>query len=118
MKTRLFTILAAVVVLSMVVSACAPKAAPTPTKPPEEAKPIKIVVIGKSVHPYWSNVEKGTVAAAKDLGVEAIFFVPPKEDVAAQIQTMETYIAQGGTGNGQATSGPDPPEPGDEKGGG
>jgi ribose transport system substrate-binding protein len=91
---------------------CGPAA--TPTKPTEVAKPIKIVVIGKSVHPYWSNVEKGVRAAAKDLGLaddQAIFFVPPKEDVAAQIQTMETYIAQGVTGIAIAPSDPAALEP-------
>ena len=81
----------------------------------EEANPpveeIRIVVIGKSVLPYWSNVEKGVEAAGKDLGVETIFFVPPKEDVAAQIQTMETYIAQGVTGIAVAPSDPEALEP-------
>jgi ribose transport system substrate-binding protein len=75
-------------------------------EPAAAAGPIKIAVIGKSVHPYWSNVEKGTIAAAKDLGVEAVFFVPPREDVAAQTQTMETYIAQGVTGIAIAPSDP------------
>jgi len=73
-----------------------------------------VVVIGKSVHPYWSNVEKGVRAAAKDLGLkdeQAIFWVPPTEDVAAQIQTMETYIAQGVTGIAIAPSDPNALEP-------
>lgn len=73
-----------------------------------------VVVIGKSVHPYWSNVEKGVRAAAADLGLrddQAIFFVPPQEDVAAQIQTMETYIAQGVTGIAIAPSDPNALEP-------
>ncbi len=39
--------------------------------------------------------------------MEVVFFVPPKEDVAAQIQTMETYIAQGVTGIAIAPSDPD-----------
>ncbi len=73
-----------------------------------------VVVIGKSVHPYWSNVELGVRAAAEDLGLEpdqAIFFVPPTEDVAAQIQAMETYIAQGVTGIAIAPSDPNALEP-------
>ncbi len=68
-----------------------------------------VVVIGKSVHTYWSNVEKGVKAAAVDLGLnpdQAIFFVTPTEDVASQIQTMETYIAQGVTGIAIAPSDP------------
>jgi len=106
----------------LLVSACAPAAtpAPAPTQPPAAAptkapaKEFKVVVIGKSVHPYWSNVEKGVRAAAKDLGLkddQAIFFVPPKEDVAAQTQTMETYIAQGVTGIAIAPSDPNALEP-------
>jgi ribose transport system substrate-binding protein len=59
-------------------------------------------------------VEKGVIAGAADLGLtadQAVFFVPPKEDVAAQIQTMETYIAQGVTGIAVAPSDPDALEP-------
>jgi ribose transport system substrate-binding protein len=66
------------------------------------------------VHPYWSNVEKGVRAAAADLGLsddQAIFFVPPTEDVALQIQTMETYVAQGVTGIAIAPSDPNALEP-------
>jgi len=75
---------------------------------------FKVVVIGKSVHPYWSNVEAGTQAAAKDLGLrddQVVFFVPPAEDVTKQIETMETYIAQGATGIAIAPSDPSALEP-------
>ena len=102
MRKRLVNILAILVVLSMVLVACGATA--EPTKAPTAA--AKFAVIGKSVHPYWSNVEKGVIAAGKDLGVETVFFVPAKEDVAAQIQTMETYIAQGVTGIAIAPSDP------------
>jgi ribose transport system substrate-binding protein len=94
-------------VMILLVSACA-----TPTEE-EETAPVPedftVVVIGKSVHPYWSNVEKGVIAAAAALGLDAdqaIFFVPQTEDVAVQIQTMETYIAQGVTGIAIAPSDP------------
>lgn len=95
----------------ILLTACV-KGGSTPAAP--SAETVKIVVIGKSVHPYWSNVEKGVRAAAKDLGLkddQVIFFVPPKEDVAAQIQTMETYIAQGVTGIAIAPSDPNALEP-------
>jgi ribose transport system substrate-binding protein len=67
---------------------------------------ITVVVIGKSVHPYWSNVETGTLDAGKALGVNAVFWVPTKEDVAAQISTMESYIAEGVDGIAIAPSDP------------
>jgi ribose transport system substrate-binding protein len=105
------------VVLCLVVVACEPAAAPSVAvdrltqKAASDPDSIKIVVIGKSVHPYWSNIEKGVDAAGRDLGVETTFFSPPKEDVAAQIQTMETYIAQGVTGIAIAPSDPRALEP-------
>ena len=105
---RLNLLLVATLVVALVAS-CAPKATPEPA-----AEDFRVVVIGKSVHPYWSNVEKGVAAAAKDLGLsgdQAIFFVPPQEDVAKQIETMETYIAQGVTGIAIAPSDPDALEP-------
>jgi ribose transport system substrate-binding protein len=108
-KANLCKLMSVTVVLALLVAGLAACGTPTPTAAPEEA--MKIVVIGKSVHPYWSNVEKGTVAAGEDLGVEVVFFVPPKEDVAAQIQTMETYIAQGVTGIAIAPSDPSALEP-------
>ncbi|MCS7172655.1 MAG: sugar-binding protein [Armatimonadetes bacterium] len=72
----------------------------------EPAPQIRVVVISKSVHPYWANVERGVKAAAQKLGVQAVFFVPQKEDVAAQISTMETYIAQKVSGIAVAPSDP------------
>ena len=98
----------ALIVAVVLASACMPTATSAPSSE------FKIVVIGKSVHSYWSNVEKGVRAAAQDLGLkddQAIFFVPPKEDVAAQMQTMETYIAQGATGIAIAPSDPNALEP-------
>jgi ribose transport system substrate-binding protein len=79
-----------------------------------ETANFKVVVIGKSVHPYWSNVEAGIQAAAQDLGLrddQVVFFVSPTEDVTKQIETMETYIAQGVTGIAVAPSDPSALEP-------
>jgi ribose transport system substrate-binding protein len=55
---------------------------------------MTIGVIGKSVHPYWSQVEQGVKAAGKALGVDTRFFVPQKEDINAQLQMLESFIAQ------------------------
>jgi ribose transport system substrate-binding protein len=94
--------LALLLSLSLVASACtrAPDRSPAPGA-------ITVVVIGKSVDPYWSNVGKGVEAAGKALGIKTVVFVPPKEDVAAQTQAMETYIAQGVTGIAIAPSNPE-----------
>jgi len=56
---------------------------------------LTVGVIGKSVHPYWSQVEQGVKAAGKALGIETRFFVPQKEDINAQLQMLESFIAQG-----------------------
>ena len=112
-----FILFALLAIASMILAACAPQVTATPeaTEAPAAGREVsKIVVIGKSVHPYWSNVELGVKAAGKALGLaedQVIFFVPPKEDVTAQIQTMETYIAQGATGIAIAPSDPNALEP-------
>lgn len=67
---------------------------------------LTIGVIGKSVHPYWSQVEQGVKAAGKALGVETRFFVPQKEDINAQLQMLESFIAQGFDGIAIAPSDP------------
>jgi len=119
---RLSLLLFVTVAVALVTSCAAPTATPEATKaPPKATEPpapaveeFRVVVIGKSVHPYWSNVEKGVMAAGADLGLsddQAIFFVPPTEDVAKQIETMETYIAQGVTGIAIAPSDPNALEP-------
>lgn len=61
---------------------------------PRAPTKLVFVVIGKSVHPCWSVVEAGVKKAGQELGVEAIFWVPTKEDVPAQLSTMDSYIAQ------------------------
>jgi len=40
-----------------------------------------------------------------------VFFLPPEENVAAQMQTMETYVAQGVTGSAIAPSDAEALEP-------
>ncbi len=117
MKLHLWLTLACILALPVLLPGCTPAQPPgatangqtLPTSLP--AREIKIAVIGKSVVPYWSNVEKGVAAAGRDLGVDPIFFAPPKEDVAAQIQTMETYVAQRVTGIAIAPSDPEALEP-------
>ncbi|MEM0482158.1 MAG: sugar-binding protein [Nitrososphaerota archaeon] len=79
---------------------------------PVSTKPMKIGVIGKSVHPYWSVVDKGSAKAGEELkkaglDVTVSFWVPYKEDVPAQLKTMDSYIAEGYSGIAVAPSDPD-----------
>lgn len=95
------------VVLVVGLAGCVPVAPAGQPVPDAPTPRSKIVVIGKSMNPYWTNVEKGVVAAGADLDVDATLFVPPQENVAAQIQLMETYIAQHVTGIAIAPSNPE-----------
>lgn len=63
-------------------------------------------VLGKSVHPYWAEVEVGTKAASKALDVDVQFFVPTKEDSNAQVSRLESFIASGVSGIAFAASNP------------
>ncbi len=57
---------------------------------------VVIAGIGKCIHAYWREVELGMKAAEKKLtGCQVRWFVPPKEDVRAQVSTFESFIAQG-----------------------
>lgn len=102
-------LLVSLIAVSILLASCV-----CPNPGTEKLSGFKVVVIGKSVHPYWSNIEAGTYAAAEDLGLrddQVVFFVSPTEDVTKQIETMETYIAQGVTGIAVAPSDPSALEP-------
>ncbi len=107
---RKSALLFAIAITALQVSCAGPP--PDPAAP--GARGFRVVVIGKSVHPYWSNIEEGVYAAANDLGLtkdQVVFFVSPTEDIAKQIETMETYIAQGVSGIAIAPADPNALEP-------
>lgn len=107
---KLINLLGILIISLFGLSSCV--AGDTPAATPDVD--FKVVVIGKSVHPYWSNIEKGVMTAVQDLGLDSnhvVFFVPPTEDLAKQIETMETYIAQGVTGIAIAPADPVALEP-------
>lgn len=63
------------------------------------AKPPVFVLVPKSVvHPYWAKCKQGMEAAAKELGVKAVFDGPTSNDLAKQIEIIEGYIAKHVTG--------------------
>lgn len=68
---------------------------------------ISIGVLGKAVGPYWDVVRFGAEEAAKILGIDLTFYVPPTEDIPKQIETVETWISMGFDGIAVAPSDPD-----------
>jgi ribose transport system substrate-binding protein len=64
-------------------------------------------VLGKSVGPYWNVVRKGAEDAGRELGVKVTVFMPQKEDIPKQIETVETWISMGFKGMAVAPSDPE-----------
>jgi ribose transport system substrate-binding protein len=70
-------------------------------------KEIHYGVLGKCVGPYWEVVRKGAEDAGKELGVKVTVFMPQKEDIPQQIETVETWISMGFKGMAVAPSDPE-----------
>jgi ribose transport system substrate-binding protein len=70
-------------------------------------KEIHYGVLGKCVGPYWEVVKKGAEDAASELGVKVTVFMPQKEDIPQQIETVETWISMGFKGMAVAPSDPE-----------
>lgn len=68
---------------------------------------MKVLVLVKSTHPYWNEVELGVKAAAKKYNLEATFSASPKEDSAEQTSIIEDFISKGGKGLAFAVSNPE-----------
>lgn len=68
---------------------------------------MKILILVKNSHPFWSEVELGVKQATQKYNLEYEFFIPSREDVALQISTLETNIAKGVSGIAFAVSNPD-----------
>jgi simple sugar transport system substrate-binding protein len=54
----------------------------------------QIGIVAKIRIPWFDNVEKGVVQAAKDLGVDAWMIAPTSDDAAQQVRAVEDLIAQ------------------------
>ncbi len=95
---RILTLLA----VMAFVAGCGPKSeTPTPATPAEgasatpAAKPLKIGVMPKLIGiDFFIATEKGAREAAKELGVTIDYNGPTTNDVTAQSQMLETWIAQ------------------------
>ena len=55
---------------------------------------IDIGVVAKLRIPWFDNVEKGVVAAGKELGINAFMVAPTTDDAAQQVRIVEDLIAQ------------------------
>jgi len=74
--------------------------APTTSSTVQLPSQLTFVEIGKGVDPYWSIVQAGMQKAAQEIQqkygikINAIFWVPTKEDAALQLQGIDSYLAQ------------------------
>ena len=67
---------------------------PAPGKAPAAKQPVYVLVPKSVIHPYWARCKKGMQAAAKELGVKAVFDGPTNNDLAKQIEIIEGYITR------------------------
>jgi ribose transport system substrate-binding protein len=98
-SNKLFTALAILVVLTMLIAGCAPAATPTPTEAPAVEQPAAaekpyIPVISKGFqHQFWQAVKSGSEQAAKDYNVDITFEGPESESmVDKQVEMMQTAL--------------------------
>jgi len=67
----------------------------TTVTPEVKPREIKIGVIGKSLSPWWTIAKAGAEYAGKVLKIHVDFFAPTKEDVPAQLDAFDSYLAKG-----------------------
>jgi len=94
MNTRkvLFTLLSALMVISMLVS-CAPKPAATAAPQQPAGKPYIPVISKGFQHQFWQAVKKGSEQAAADLNVDITFEGPESEAmVDKQVEMYQTAL--------------------------
>lgn len=98
-SNKLFSALAILVILTMVIAGCAPAATPTQAPAAQEpaapaAEKLYIPVISKGFqHQFWQAVKAGSEQAAKDLGVEITFEGPESEAmVDKQLEMFQTAL--------------------------
>jgi ribose transport system substrate-binding protein len=98
MTKKLFTILAALIAVSMLLGACttpaATTAAPAATQPPAAAGKPYIAVISKGFqHQFWQAVKQGAMKAGTDLNVDVTFEGPETEAmIDKQVEMIQTAL--------------------------
>lgn len=107
-KRSLFSVLAVLLVLSLVLGACAvaapaPAAAPAAEAPAAEAPaveapaagPMTFVLVPKNLgNPYFDTANNGAQEAAAELGVTVLYQGTSAADATQQIQLLNSLIAQ------------------------
>jgi ribose transport system substrate-binding protein len=99
MTKKLFTIVTVLMLVSMLLGACAAPpaantAAPAATQVPAAAKKPYIAVISKGFqHQFWQAVKQGALKAGTDLNVEVTFEGPETEaQVDKQVEMVQTAL--------------------------
>jgi rhamnose transport system substrate-binding protein len=108
MKYRsLYFVLAALLILGLLLSACTPASTPEPaqpaapeaTEPPAEAGPMTYVLVPKNLgNPYFDTANNGAQEAAQELGVTVLYQGSATADAAEQITLLNSLIAQNVSG--------------------
>src|SRR6185437_7901785 len=100
--TKAFAVLGLLAVLAV---SCKDKSTGTTADPGDggvvsTGKRIKIAVIPKgTTHEFWKSVHAGAVKASRELDVDIVWKGPLKEDdLKAQIDVVDTFVAQGVSG--------------------
>jgi rhamnose transport system substrate-binding protein len=104
MKHRsLYFVLAALMTIALLLSACAPAATPQPTQAeapaateaPAASGPKTYVLVPKNLgNPYFDTANNGAQEAAKELGVTVLYQGSATADATEQIQLLNSLIAQ------------------------
>ncbi|BCW98961.1 MAG: sugar ABC transporter substrate-binding protein [Armatimonadota bacterium] len=97
--------MAIVAAAGLMLTGCAREA--TPPAAPEGESGTVIGGLGKSIHPFWDQVEKGMRDAAEPQGIQVEFYVPTKEDARKQAEKIKSWVAVGVSGILFAASDPE-----------
>jgi ribose transport system substrate-binding protein len=102
MKCFLVSVLLAVVLLGCGVSEQAGTATGSGAKPsappPSATRPIKVAFVTNNASDFWQIAQAGTQKAAKELGCDVLFRIPPTGTAQEQQQIVQDLITLGVSG--------------------
>jgi len=132
---KLYALLAVVMIATLLITACQPKATETPTQAPEPTtppvveptkapeptaapveptaapaeKPLKLIMVQHALcawDAFWCTVEDGIKTAAKDMGVEVTILGPDKFDLEKTASLIDQAVAAQPDGIGLTVTDP------------